>query len=490
MGRVSGGAANERYPWKVLSVTTFGVTLVFLNSSSVSVAVPALTRQFHADPTQSEWIVFSFMFALSTMILPFGRMSDMLGRRTVYIGGLAAFTAVSLLCGFAWSAPVLIALRVAQGVAAAAIITNITGQLTDVFSGAALGKALGYNMMFVSVANVLGPVVGGTLVDVFGWRSLFWFNVPVGVIGVWWAAKSLRRTAPAAPRGSRFDWFGALVSAIAMGAVLLAVSFGGRWGWSNGQTLLCMAVAVAAVAVFLLLEVFGRHPLVPPALITGSRMRWVSLVSGFFGAMPQSALVVVVALYFQATKQYSALQAGFAVVPLAMGIIVIGPLSGRLISRQSPRWQGAIGGLSTSLGLTGLLLGSLAGAGPVVFGVSLLVCGIGVGLFTPSNTAAIMANVPGASRGSVNGARLVAHNFGLTVGTALALTAMATQLSPTQQDAAYSGSAAVLTGSGSLLQAFAVSFGVLLAAALVQAVASLLRGKASGDSGINEHSIL
>ncbi|MCM6761210.1 MFS transporter [Rathayibacter sp. ZW T2_19] len=467
------------------------MTLVFLNSSSVSVAVPALTRQFSAGPVESEWIVYAFMFSLSVMILPFGRMSDMVGRRAVYLFGLGFFTLVSLLCGLAWSAPVLIALRVAQGVAAAAIITNITGQLTDVFRGAALGRALGYNMMFVSAANVLGPVVGGALVETLGWRALFWFNVPIGLLGVWWAVRTLRQAPPAAAPGYRFDWGGAALSVLMMGSVLLAVGFGSRWGWASPAFLGCAAVFVVTAVSFAVLERRLAHPLVATELVLGSRLRWMSLISGFFAAMPQSAVVVVVALYFQVTNGANALEAGLQVVPLAIGIIVIGPVSGRMINRVPARIQGALGAAAAAIGLGGLIAATVLSAVPLAFGGALFVAGLGIGLFTPSNTAAIMAGVPAGHRGSVNGTRLVAHNFGLTLGTAIALTALASQLSPLQQDAAYSGDSVALRAAGAaLVNAFAVSFGALLLATIAQGVTSVLRGSGVGDEPLPSRSEL
>ncbi len=177
-----------RYAWQVLSVTSLGVILTGLNSSTLEVGLPSVARHFQATPTQASWFLLSYLLVNTVLILVFGRLADMVGRAPALRQRPRTFTVASLGCGFAPSAWALIGMRALQAVGASAIITNTTAQLTDAFPRRLLGTALGLNITVISAAQIAGPVVGGTLVTQLGWRWVFLFNVPVGVVGVFWAA--------------------------------------------------------------------------------------------------------------------------------------------------------------------------------------------------------------------------------------------------------------------------------------------------------------
>ena len=186
-------AADARYAWRVFSVTTLGVILTAVNSSTLDVALPTVARHFNATPSQASWILLSYMLVNTVLILAFGRLADLLGRRLLYIAGLAVFTVASLGCGFAPSADVLIVLRALQAVGAASVVTNTTALLVDAFPPRLLSIGLGMNITAISASQVAGPLVGGAMVTWFGWRAVFLFNVPTGLVGVVWGLIVLRR---------------------------------------------------------------------------------------------------------------------------------------------------------------------------------------------------------------------------------------------------------------------------------------------------------
>ena len=180
----SDDVAQARYAWRVLSVTSLGVLLSGINTSTLDVALPVVARHFSASATESSWIVLSYMLVNTILILVFGRVADIVGRRRLYMVGLAVLTGASVLCGFAPSALVLAICRALQAVGAAALITNTTALLTDAFPRRLLSTGLSFNVTAASAAQVAGPLVGGALAGALGWRAVFWFNVPFGVAGL------------------------------------------------------------------------------------------------------------------------------------------------------------------------------------------------------------------------------------------------------------------------------------------------------------------
>ena len=183
---------SRRYSWTVFSVTSLGVLLTGLNASTLDVALPTVVRHFDASATAASWILLSYLLVSTILILPFGRLADIIGRRRLYLAGLAVLTLSSLIAGAAPNVGVLIAARIGQAVGAASIQANVTAILTDAFPTRKLSLALGLNVTVAGVGLVAGPALGGVLVDSVGWRSVFWFNVPFGVLGLVWAALALR----------------------------------------------------------------------------------------------------------------------------------------------------------------------------------------------------------------------------------------------------------------------------------------------------------
>jgi MFS family permease len=167
-----------------LSVTSLGVLLAAANTSTLDVALPVVARHFRASATAASWALLTYMLVNTVLILAFGRLADIVGRRRLYLAGLGTFTLASLACGFAPNILALDVLRGVQAIGAAAIITNTTAQLTDAFPRNLLATALGLNVAVAAASQVIGPVIGGAMASTWGWRAVFWFNVPTGVVGL------------------------------------------------------------------------------------------------------------------------------------------------------------------------------------------------------------------------------------------------------------------------------------------------------------------
>lgn len=462
-----------RYAWRVLSVTGLGVALTNLNTSTLDVALPVVARHFRATATQAGWILLVYMLVATVLILSFGRLADIVGRKRVYLMGLTTFAVASFACGLAPSANYLIAFRGIQAVGAAAIVTNTTALLTDAFPQRLLRMGLGLNITLISCAQVLGPLVGGYIATAVGWQWVFWFNVPFGVLAVIWGAITLEGQALPGTH-EPFDLIGAVLSFVCVSSVVLALTFGGTAGWLSPRVGTSLAVFLVSTSLLFAASRRRRYPLVNPALFKTARSA-LPFVTTFIMCIARFGLVVLIALYVQAARGGSALEAGFQVFPLAVAVIVVSPIVGRLTAIKE--WVLCTAGLAaTCLSLVFLGLFMSPTLPSLVLAASLAVVGAGQGLFMSPNASVIMSNVPIRQRGSTNGVRSMLQNTGIVVGTALSLAILTGPLPAGEKAAAYAGTLSRLTGGDIAVFTNAArrSFFVLACLCLVALVATLL----------------
>ena len=435
-------ARRHPHPWRVFAATSIGVVAVFISLSGLTVALPTVTRELDASGAQSTWILLGYMLVTTALILVFGRLADILGRRPLYLAGLVTFTVATGLCLLAPSAGWLIAARVLQGVGAAAVVTNNTALLTDTFPPRLLGRALGWNATVAAVAQVVGPLIGGAATAALGWRGLFVVVLPIGmaaiVASLWVIPRSPRTSGIREP----FDLTGAVLSTALLTAVVLALTPGVDsvpWlPWACGGASLVLAVA------FVVVQVRRAHPLVDLSLFRERGIALV-LVAVLVNAVATYAVTLLVSLYGQAVNGISAVAAGALVMPVAFGTVIAAAAAGSLMLRFSPRILTAIGMGLNAIGLIGVALvlsddgGALAATAPFLF-----VLGYGSGLFMTPSTSALMLTAPPDRRGIANGLRSTLQNVGYLLSTALALVFATIGLSATARQAAYGGTLGAL----------------------------------------------
>lgn len=432
------------HPWRVFSATSIGVVAVFLSLSGLTVALPTVTRELDASGAQSMWILLGYMLVTTALILVFGRLADIIGRRPLYLAGLITFAAATGLCMLAPSAGWLVAARVVQGVGAAAIVTNNTALLTDTFPPHLLGRALGWNATVAAVAQVVGPLVGGAATAVLGWRGLFAVVLPVALLAI---VASIRVIPPGPSRAvarEPFDLAGAVLSTALLAAVVLALTPGvGSAPWLPW---VCGGASVVLAVVFVAVQIRRAHPLVDLSLFRNRGIALV-LVAVLVNAVATYAVTLLVSLYGQAVEGISAVTAGALVMPVAIGTVVAAAAAGSLVVRFSPRTLTAIGMALNAAGLLGVALlldpdgGSLGATAPLLF-----VLGCGNGLFMTPSTSALMLTAPADRRGIANGLRSTLQNVGYLLSTALALVFATAGLSAAARQAAYGGTLGELGG--------------------------------------------
>lgn len=423
-------------PEQTLWVAALGILLCFVNASTLNVALPVVAREIHASPLQASWILLIYMLVASVLILVFGRVGDLLGRRNVYLCGLTLLTVASVGCAVAWNIQSLLVMRALQAVGAAAIITNTSALIADVFPRSRLAAGLGTIATISALAQGLGPLMGGALVEWVGWRVLFLLNLPMGVIGIWAAFRVLERK-PQRSAGS-FDWTGSVLSALAIGAWVYGLSVGGVYGWTDARVMGALCVGGIGGLAFVLSQKSLPHPLLDLSLFK-NRTRAIAYLGILLVCMAQTASIVLAALFLQGVQGLDTATAGLHVVPLAIGMAIGSAVSVRWLRVRPATTVSGNGSALCALGL-GLIAATL---GPqtssIVLGAGLLLTGLGLGTFIPPNTSTIMEGVSPQQRGVCNGVRSTAMNLGFLLGATCSLTLATMDLLPMAQRAAFAG---------------------------------------------------
>ena len=399
-----------------------------LDSSIVNVALPTLAHTFGATVTQIEWVSLSYVLTITGLLLPFGRLGDSLGRRRVFLAGLALFTLGSGACAFSFSTQTLVAARLLQGIGASMLSANSVALITAAFPREIRGRALGMVGAVVGLGLTIGPPVGGLMLTHFGWPSIFLINLPIGVFGVLLGRSVLPReprAEPVAGGAARppFDVTGALLSLVFLVGLTLALSRGTAWGWTSPATLVCGLGAFVALALFIVVERRAIEPLVDFAFFADAAFR-VPMLSLFASFMALFAAVFLVPFYLQRTAGMEPAAVGRVLVTVPLLLLLVSPVSGMLSDKLGSRTLSLAGLSATSLGLALLawLLGSASerplGVLPIIGG--LFVVGLGQGLFQPPNSSSAMSSVPFERLGLASGLLATMRNLGTLFGIGLA----------------------------------------------------------------------
>ncbi len=395
------------YKWLALSVTSLGALMASMNSGTLIIALPTLLRDLHTSLLSLIWILLAYNVTQTVLVLNVGRLSDMYGRKRLFTIGFAIFTLASLLAGFTSNVGLLIALRALQGVGGAFLIANSSAIVTDAFPRQELGLAIGTNQMMVAVGSILGPIVGGWLTSV-GWQWVFWFNVPLGVIGTVWALIALRDVAKKDSRDP-IDLWGNVTYAAGFALLMIGLSEGGIQSWAGVWPYL--ALGVAGLAAFVAIQGRVRAPMLDLRLFRDPGFS-LQNATVLLNAIARMALTFLFVFYFQGAKGIDAVLAGVMLGPVAVGLLIASPLAGRLADRTDPRRLIQIGLTVNTLALVGFA--ALLGLNTPYWLIAVLMflAGFGGGLFNSPNSSLIMGSVAPDRRGVAAGIRSLLMSVG------------------------------------------------------------------------------
>lgn len=413
-------AALPFYPWLVVGTVCVGAFLGQLDASIAQLVLPTLEDVFQVPVSAVEWVAIAYLVALAALVVPFGRLADLAGRKTQYTLGFLVFILGSGLCGFAPNLSVLIAFRVVQAIGAAMLQANSIAIVTAAVQPCQRGRALGIQGAAQAVGLSIGPSLGGLLIDTLGWRWVFFIAVPFGLLGTVLGWLVLPRTRPlavvhASQEKERFDWPGVALFTPSICALLLVLSYAGDWGITSARTQLLAVVTVLLFVAFVVVERRTVAPLVDPLVL-----RIPSVALGMSASLLTFTVLFgtlfLVPFYLERTLNMSPAETGLLLTPAPLGLGVAAPLSGIISDRLGDRLPRMFG-----TALAGLALGALAldatSSLPLILVVLALV-GIGVGCFNAPNGSAVMGSVPASRLGIASGLLNMVRSLGTSLGVA------------------------------------------------------------------------
>jgi EmrB/QacA subfamily drug resistance transporter len=434
---------GPNYKWIALSNTTLGILMATINSSIVLISLPAIFTGIGINPLAPGetnyflWLLLGYMVVTATLLVTFGRISDMFGRVRLYNLGFAVFTLGSILLFLTpgsgnTAALELIIFRLVQAVGAGFLFANSTAILTDAFPPHQRGLAMGINQMAAILGSIIGLILGGVLA-VIHWRLVFLVSVPFGLFGTVWAYLKLRETAVLSG-SKKIDWPGNLTFAFGLTILLLGITYGiepygtSSMGWGNPFVIGSLVLGVILLIAFVWIELHVSDPMFRLSLFK-IRMFAAGNVSGFLASVARGGLQFMLIIWLQGiwlplhgySFDQTPLWAGIYMLPLLIGFIIMGPLSGWLSDRYGARTFSTLGMAIQAAGFVALSFFP-ANFNYVWFAIVLIVLGIGQGMFAAPNTTAIMNSVPASQRGAASGMRSTFQNAATVMSMGLLFT--------------------------------------------------------------------
>ncbi|MDP9277066.1 MAG: MFS transporter [Actinomycetota bacterium] len=473
-------ADHEHYKWWALSCTSLGMLLATVNSGTLIIALPDLERSLHTSLLELVWVILSYMIASTVLVLTAGRLSDLFGRKRAYVGAFVVFSLASLGAGFSSSGTELILWRILQGIGGAFIFANAPALVTDAFPKHQLGIAMGTNTMVAAIGLALGPVLGGVLVAI-SWHWVFWFNVPLGLLGALWGGLVLRELAKQDQQRG-LDLIGTATFVAGLTGLVFGVSKGGISGWNEPLVIGGLIAAAVLLPLFVYIEHRGRAPMLDLEIFR-NRLFAAATAAAFINGLSRFALLFIFVFYFQGAQGDDPIIAGVKLAPMAIGMLIASPLAGLWADRHGSRALAALGMLVGAVGLA--LMTLLEPHSPYwQSSLYLLLVGIGSGMFNSPNTAAMMGTVPAERRGIAAGARTVVQNTGAVISIAFVIAVITAAVPKDVLFKIFSGLSQGL--SDAKLEPFIhnmhTALWVLAATSVIGAGVSLLRPRHAGEA--------
>ncbi len=416
-------------PWPALWAMCLGFFMILVDSTIVSVATPAIMTGLHADINAVVWVTSAYLLAFAVPLLITGRLGDRFGPKRVYLIGLGIFTVASFWCGFTESIAALVVARVVQGLGASMMTPQTMSVITRIFPAERRGKAMGAWGAVAGVATLVGPILGGFLIDRWGWEWIFYINVPVGVVGfalAMWLVPSLP------VHSHRFDWVGVILSAAGMFLLVFGIQEGQDYDWGQMVGIisvpLLIALGVVVMIGFVLWQRFGSaEPLVPLVLFKDRNFSLANLAITTVG-FGITAMAFPLMLYAQAVRGMSPMHAAMLLIPMAVLSAALAPSVGRLVDRMHPALLSGIGLASFSAAM--VWLGLVMRPGVAIWELELPIVLLGVAnafMWSPLSVAATRT-LPPQRAGAGSGVYNTTRQVGAVLGSAAIAVLMESRL--------------------------------------------------------------
>ena len=411
--------------WAILFIVVMVTFMSTLDSSIVNVALPVMAKSLNVTSAGIQWVVTSYLIMISATILVFGRLGDIHGKTKVFKFGIALFTLGSLFCGVTSSLPVLVLARVLQAVGAAGCMANSQGIITEVFPANERGKALGITGTFVALGALVGPPMGGFIVDATRWEYIFLINVPIGLITFFYSFKIL-------PKGEKtvaekLDGLGALLFMLAIVPLFAALGEGQEIGFTQPIILFCFFIAAISFIAFIMVEKKRENPLLQLQIFE-NKLFSLNIFCGFISFVAIFCSTIIQPFYLQDVMKFSPASTGLILMIYPLILSVVAPFSGHLSDKIGSEILTFIGLAVSSLGL--LLMSTLNEYSSIMSMVIFTaLMSIGNGLFQSPNTSLVMSTVPRDKLGIAGSVNALVRNLGMVCGIALSTTLLYNRMS-------------------------------------------------------------
>ena len=410
--------------WAILILAALSGFITTLDGSIVNIGLPAISQTFHVGVSGAiEWIIIGYLVVIASVLLTFGRLADMIGRKPIFVAGLIVFIIGSALCGMASSLLLLIIARLFQGLGGALIFSVNIAMITSTFPSNERGLALGLNAVVVSLGVSTGPTIGGIITQYLTWRWIFYVNLPIGIAVLVAAFYFYKERRVQKGEHGRFDPAGAAFLAISLALLTLGLSFGQEWGWLSPGTLSSLGVGALVLLTVIYIERRVEHPILDLHLLQ-NRVFAFANISFMLCMMALFAPGFVMPFYFEQLRGFSTIQTGLLLTPLPLTFALIAPFSGSLADRLGSRWLSPVG---LAIACFGLFLLSQLNAHSSMLDIiwRLIVIGIGQGIFQSPNTRTIMGEAPRSAQGEASGLLATGRVIGQSLSIALVGTVFA-----------------------------------------------------------------
>lgn len=396
----------EKRWWVTLNVS-IGVFMSTLDASIVNISLPTITQSLNTHLKAVAWVVLAYFIIITGCLLLMGKLSDLLGQRRIYLFGFFTFTLGSAFCGLSPSIAYLIGSRMIQGLGASALMAIGPAILTTAYPEEERGKALGILGSMVSVGFITGPILGGFLVEHFGWRSVFFINLPIGAIGIFLSSEFLGKEKGG--RSLRVDLLGAILLFLFLSSLLLFINRMGL-GW--------IFLSLFCLGLFIFVEIKSPFPLLELHLFK-KRLFLSSLGAGFISFWMNGSHNFVLPFFLQNIMGYSPSEVGMLVFPVSLTVMVMAPIGGKISDRVGVRIPATIGLILTSFTVFSFtFLKTHASSFEIIW--RQIILGIGIAFFNPANNSAIIGSLPREHVGIASSLLAFSRNLGLMVGVAFA----------------------------------------------------------------------
>jgi EmrB/QacA subfamily drug resistance transporter len=456
----------------ILGAVAVGTFMGALDTSIVNIALPSMSKYFNTPFSRLEWVVMAYLLIISSLLLTYGRLGDMYGHKRIYITGFVIFTVGSFLCGISPTIAFLIFCRAIQAIGAGMLMSMGPAIVTDITPPRSRGKALGFTAIAVSVALTTGPVLGGILTSRFGWQSIFYVNIPVGILGTIFAQKII----PLREKTDKqtFDIKGSILIFLTLVSILFPLNYAEKLGWHNP---IIIGLLITGI-VFFIIFIFVENKTVNPAVdlnLFKNRLFSMSNISSLLNFLAQFSVTLIMPFYLQQLRGFTPSRAGLMLIPMPITTMIVAPLSGALSDRVDSRYISSAGMGVAALGILQLSFLN-ENTSMLKIALALVTFGLGVGLFQTPNNSAIMGSVPDNRRGIASSILATMRNIGMVLGIAISGAIFNEHVKVLTKSLALSGVKGIALKTQAFLGGLHVTFLVGVLFAVMGIVTSLIRG--------------